>query len=104
MPYIGNERVNDHEWSKYVDQQNSGGNVSEYPKMLYREGTLTGHTLDASTPLKIGNAHECETLIVESEDEELAALEDGWALKAGTAKTDAPRRGRPPVNKDAGNE
>ena len=51
--------------------------MQEYPKMLFRAGELSNHHLNAE-PIKIANLYDAETLIVETADEELAALETGW--------------------------
>ena len=51
--------------------------MREYPKMLFRAGELRDHHLNAE-PIKIANSYDAETLIVETADEELAALEAGW--------------------------
>lgn len=76
----------------------------EYPKMLYRDGDGEQHQTWGGA-LHIGG-HKVDTLIVDGEDEELAAHEDGWREKPaplspldhdldGEPGGSLPRRGRP---------
>lgn len=58
--------------------------MSDYPKTLYRAGTGIGHML-GDKPLKVENKYLVDLLTVESEDAELAALDDGWHQSAEAA-------------------
>lgn len=54
--------------------------MSEYPRMLYRDGgDLNDHKLQ-DTPLKIMGKFTCDTRIVESSEEEAEAMAEGWAV------------------------
>lgn len=58
--------------------------MSDYPKLLYRSGTGIGHML-GDKPLKVENKYLVDLMTVESEDAELAALDDGWHPSAEAA-------------------
>lgn len=45
--------------------------MNEYPKMLYRK-------YQGEEPMVVCEGHKLDHMIVESEDEELAALDKGW--------------------------
>ena len=62
----------------------------EYPKMLYRPGANPDHH-HWGEPLPMVNG-EFETLIVEDEDGELKALEEGWTVKPEVAEKKGPGR------------
>lgn len=84
--------------------------MSEYPKMLYRTGENDQHQgWGGSLPI---GGHKVETLIVDGEDEELAAHEEGWRERPeppspldhdldGTPGGSLPKRGRPPKDETA---
>lgn len=50
---------------------------SDYPKLLFRAGTGEGHMLGGAG-LKIDGKWLCDVLRIETEEAEIAALEDGW--------------------------
>lgn len=74
--------------------------MSAYPKMLYRDGEGLEH-LHCEQPLLVGGKHKVDTLVVQDEDEELAALTDGWRDTAAPAD-ESPKRGpgRPKQTED----
>lgn len=69
----------------------------EYPRMLYRDGLNRDHYLN-DEPATMDGRSDVQTLIVESAEGELEAMEDGWVRTVAELKTEAaeaPRRGRP---------
>lgn len=69
--------------------------MGDYPKVLYRAGNGEGHQLWGEQ-LLIDGKYSADVLTVNSEDEELSAMAEGWRETAEPAATDEPRRGRPP--------
>lgn len=82
MPKLNGQDVSEKAFYEYVRTTMEGGLVSDYPKMLFKLGAIPHNEHHhQGEPLKIGGTHEAQTLIVNDEGEELAALEDGWAVK-----------------------
>lgn len=52
----------------------------DYPKMMFRDGEASDHISWDGPVLVAGE--KVETLIVNDEDEELAAMGEGWRLTA----------------------
>lgn len=74
---------------------------AEYPKAVYRRAVASQDHKVLGEPIKVQGKYEVETATVHSADEELQALEQGWALTpadADPAVTIEPKRGpgRPP--------
>lgn len=67
----------------------------EYPRALFRAGEGDDHQ-SWEGALLVAGAHKVDTLIVNNEDEELAADAEGWKRKPEECDASAPRRGRPP--------
>lgn len=91
MPKLGEKDVSEKEFYRYVESTMTGALITDYPKMLYKAGEvpLGQHDHQGGT-LLIAGKHKAETLIVTNEDEELAAVEDGWSDKL---PGDEPKRG-----------
>lgn len=62
----------------------------DYPKALYRDGDDGNHN-SWDGPLLVAGKHQVETMIVNDEDEELAALSEGWRDTAAPAAKEVKR-------------
>jgi hypothetical protein len=91
MPKLNGQDVTEKAFYDYVRTTMEGGLVTDYPKMLYKAGEIPHNEHHhQGEPIKIGGIHDAQTLVVNDADEELAALEDGWAA---TLATPEPKRG-----------
>lgn len=94
MPRLNGQDVSEKQFYDYVRTTMEGGLVTEYPKMLYRAGAIRHNEHHhQGEPIKIAGTHEAETLTVNDEAEELAALEEGWSAKLPAVEPET-RRGR----------
>lgn len=87
MPKVNGQDLSEKEFYNYVRGTMQGQTITDYPKMLYKPGGI-GHNEHhhQGEPLLIAGRHEAVTLLVDNEDEELAALADGWATTLAEKK------------------
>ncbi len=94
MPKLNGQDVTERQFFDYVRTTMEGGQITDYPKMFFRAGPIAHNEHHhQGEPLKIAGTVEAQTRLVHNEEEELAALEEGWSAKlpepAATRRTKA---------------
>lgn len=85
MPKLGEKDVSEKDFYRYVESTMNGALITDYPKMLFKVAAIPHNEHHhQGEPLLIGGKAEAATMTVANEDEELAALAEGWSEKLPT--------------------